>query len=55
MGLAVPPLERLAFALIIVKPETVVAWHRTGLRGFWTLGFNGYARGDSCKHLVAKH
>jgi len=42
-------------ALIIVKPETVVAWHRTGLRGFWTLGFNGYARGDLCKHLVAKH
>jgi hypothetical protein len=42
-------------ALIIVKPDTLVAWHRTGLRGFWTLGFNGYARGDLCKHLVAKH
>ena len=42
-------------ALAIVKPETVVAWHRAGLRRFWTLGFNGYARGDLCKHLVAKH
>jgi hypothetical protein len=40
-------------ALIIV--ETVVAWHRTGLRGFWTLGFNGYAMGDLSKHLVAEH
>ena len=28
--------------LVIVKPETVVAWHRAGLRRFWTLGFNGY-------------
>jgi hypothetical protein len=42
-------------ALVIVKPETVVAWHRAGLRRFWTLEFNGYARGDLCKHLVAKH
>ena len=42
-------------ALVIVKPETVVAWHRTGLRRFWTLGFNGHARGDLSKHLVAKH
>jgi putative transposase len=24
-------------ALVIVKPETVVAWHRAGLRRFWTL------------------
>jgi hypothetical protein len=55
MGLAVPPLERLAFGPGIVKPETVVAWHRAGLRRFWTLEFNGYARGDLCKHLVAKH
>jgi len=23
-------------ALVIVKPETVVAWHRAGLRRFWT-------------------
>jgi putative transposase len=23
-------------ALIIVKPETVIAWHRRGLRAFWT-------------------
>ncbi len=42
-------------ALVIVKPETVVAWHRADLRRFWTLGFNGYAKGDLCKHLVAKH
>jgi hypothetical protein len=24
-------------ALVIVKPETVVAWHCVGLRRFWTL------------------
>jgi putative transposase len=24
-------------ALVIVKSETVVAWHRAGLRRFWTL------------------
>jgi hypothetical protein len=59
------PLERLLWgwrsrlrsdwrsALIMV--ETVVAWHRNGLRGFWTFGFNGYARGDLSKHLVAEH
>jgi putative transposase len=23
-------------ALVIVKPETVIAWHRTGFRLFWT-------------------
>lgn len=23
-------------ALVIVKPETVVAWHRMGFRSFWT-------------------
>src|SRR5438477_1893792 len=23
-------------ALVIVKPETVIAWHRQGLRLFWT-------------------
>src|ERR1700751_4090544 len=23
-------------ALVIVKPETVVAWHRAGFRRFWT-------------------
>ena len=48
-------LRTLRSALVIVKPETVVAWRRAGLRRFWTLGFNGYARGDLCKHLVAKH
>ena len=25
-------------ALTIVKPETVIAWHRAGFRLFWTLG-----------------
>ncbi len=25
-------------ALIIVKPETVVAWHRAGFRKFWRFG-----------------
>src|SRR5207244_1391989 len=30
-------LERLGqAALIIVKPETVIAWHRQGVRMFWT-------------------
>src|ERR1700736_2224843 len=24
-------------ALVIVKPETVIAWHRRGFRWFWTL------------------
>jgi hypothetical protein len=31
-------------ALVIVKPETVIAWHRQGLRLFWSwksLGPNG--------------
>jgi len=23
-------------ALVIVKPETVIAWHRKGFRLFWT-------------------
>jgi hypothetical protein len=36
MALAVPHLERLALALAIVRPETVVAWHRKGFRLFWT-------------------
>ena len=37
MGLAVPHLERLARpALAIVRPETVVTWHRKGFRLFWT-------------------
>jgi hypothetical protein len=34
MGLAIPHPERLA--LVIVEPETVVAWHRKGFRLFWT-------------------
>lgn len=27
-------------ALIVVKPETVVSWHRTGFRLFWRLRSN---------------
>jgi hypothetical protein len=37
LGVAVTGLlERLRTALVIVKPETVIAWHRRGLRFFWT-------------------
>ena|ERR1700745_566200 len=32
-------------ALVIVKPETVVAWHRAGLRRFWALGFKRLREG----------
>ena len=33
MGMAARSLES---ALVIVKPETVIAWHRKGFRLFWT-------------------
>jgi hypothetical protein len=29
------PYSRWADALILVKPETVVSWHRAGFRLFW--------------------
>ena len=32
-------------ALIIVRPETVVAWHRMGFRLFWTWKIRGGKRG----------
>ena len=47
LAVALPDLEGLApclnlrfyvdqLGLIIVKPETVVSWHRKGFRLFWT-------------------
>lgn len=36
LGLAVPPWRDWRSTLVIVKPETVVAWHRKGFRLFWT-------------------
>jgi hypothetical protein len=36
VGLAFTDVARLARALAIVKPETVIAWHRKGFRLFWT-------------------
>jgi hypothetical protein len=35
MGMALPILERLAIRLVIVQPETVIAWHRQGFRLYW--------------------
>ena len=29
-------MERLAICLVIVKPETVIAWHRKAFQMFWT-------------------
>jgi putative transposase len=34
--LSVSPLAGWRLALTIVKPETVIAWHRAGFRLFWT-------------------
>jgi hypothetical protein len=36
LGPFVAVLERLAVGLVMVKPETVIAWHRKGFRLFWT-------------------
>ena len=36
VGVAVVLLARLALVIHIVKPETVLAWHRRGFRLFWT-------------------
>jgi putative transposase len=33
---AVPRVDRVANALVIVKPETVIAWHRYAFRLVWT-------------------
>ena len=35
VGLALPRLGGLAFVVVIVKPETVVAWHRKMFRLLW--------------------
>jgi hypothetical protein len=32
----VPNKARWRSALVVVKPETVIAWHREGFRLFWT-------------------
>ena len=35
--MALPVLARLAFhRLVMVQPETVIRWHRTAWRGYWT-------------------
>src|SRR2546427_9148447 len=39
-------------ALVIVKPETVIAWHRKGFRLFWTWKVR---RGDPGRPAVAKN
>lgn len=36
LDVAVALLERVANALVIEKPETVIAWHRQGFRLYWT-------------------
>jgi hypothetical protein len=36
LGLSVPPPARLPLDVVIVKPETVVAWHRKCFGLFWT-------------------
>jgi len=38
-------------ALAIVKPETVVAWHRKGFRLFWTWKVR---HGEPGRHVVAR-
>ena len=34
-------------ALVIVQPETVICWHRTGFRFFWALAFAVSATGTT--------
>jgi putative transposase len=36
LGLALTLVSRWRSALIIVKPETVLSWHRKGFRWYWT-------------------
>jgi putative transposase len=35
VGVAIPSLERWRSSLLIVQPETVIAWHRKSFRLFW--------------------
>jgi hypothetical protein len=35
LGLTAPALVGLGEALLVVKPETVICWHRAGFRLFW--------------------
>ena len=37
-------------ALVFVKPETVIAWHRKGLRLFWTWKVHAFTESDSNQH-----
>lgn len=34
-GLAVPTLPSVLDAVVIVKPDTVLLWHRRGFRYYW--------------------
>ena len=55
-----PPADRLLWAwlcvvwsgwrsaLVIVKPDTVIAWHRKGFRLFWTYLIVSTSRGLFC-------
>lgn len=51
MGRAVPPLGDWRSVLAIVKPETVLAWHRAGFRRFWTWKVR---RGQPGRPLVSR-
>src|SRR5580658_1288986 len=35
LGRALARLDRMANGIMIVKPETVIAWHRRGFRLWW--------------------
>ena len=35
--------------LVIVKPETVIRWHRCGFRRYWGCGLNQSCGSDSCE------
>ena len=36
LGIAIAGVGHWRAALVLVKPDTVIAWHRLGLRLFWT-------------------
>jgi len=51
LGVFVTALVGLAASLIIVKPETVIGWHRQGFRWYWTWKVR---RGQSGRPRVPK-
>jgi hypothetical protein len=51
VGLAIRSLGDSRSALLIVKPETVLGWHRKGFRSFWTWKVH---RGQSWRPAVSK-